>query len=246
MALIDLPSDFKFKHIMSHTLPGFFSAITLYMLIDLWSPIEITPMITKDLGGFATFLGLVFLIGTILGIIQDGIHHSIIEDIIFDSLPGIETLKGIRNEWIQRCDGLAFNKSAENFKGWNLTRHYSFKTIESKLTEINNFVIEDYYSYSEFYSNAFLSLIPFSIIVPYYLLENFQVPWSRSVVFGFSSSIIALVCLFSSYSSYKTYAIVVNSIMLGYVKDKGNESKPAEIKGSVTVGGNLTLGLKGA
>jgi hypothetical protein len=244
MALIDLPTEFKFKHLMSHTLPGFFSAITLFMLIDIWSPLKLTPIITKDLSAFAAFLGFIFLIGTILGIILSGIHHSIIEDNLFDKLPGTICLFGIRNKWIRRCDGFAFNKN--DFEDLKLSRHYSFKTIESKLTEINNFVIEDYYSYSGFYCNAFLSLIPFSIIVPYYLLEKFQVPWGWSVIFGFGSSILAVICLFSSYSSYKAYATVVNSIMFGYVKDENEALNPSEIKGSVTVGGNITLDVKGA
>lgn len=245
MGIIDLPSEFKFKHLMSHTLPGFFSAITLFMLIDIWSPLKFTPLITKDLSAFATFLGFVFLIGTILGIILSGIHHSIIEDNLFDNLPEMIEIINTRNKWIPKCNGFAFGFEKDKFEELNLSRHYSFKTIESNLTEINNFVIEDYYSYSGFYCNAFLSLIPFSMIVPYYLLENFQTPWVWSVSFGFGSSILAILCLFSSYSSYKAYAIVVNSIIFGYVKGEKEISK-AEVSGSVTVGGNIALDIKEA
>jgi hypothetical protein len=230
---------------MAHTLPGFFSAITLFMLIDLWSPQKITPIITRDLSAFATFVGFVFLIGTILGIILSGIHHSIIEDNLFDYLPGMIELIDIRNRWIPRCEGFAFALGEDGFNTLKLSRHYSFKTIESNLSEINNFVIEDYYSYSGFYCNAFLSLIPFSIIVPYYLLENFQISWFLSLIFGFVSSILAIICLFSSYSSYKAYAIVVNSIIFGYVKCEGSSTTlPAIVKTETVEGKNKKWILK--
>ena len=194
---IDLPV--KFQHIMSHTFPGFFSAITLFMFIDVLSPLELTSLVISSISNLVSFIGLILIIGTILGIILDGIHHNVIEDWFFDNIEGYKDTKYAKYQWMRKCGGLLdFEDSCKNqgtcdkncnyLKNDNcpivknrLTRHYSFKTIESKVIDLNNFFIDDYYSYSEFYSNTFLSLIPFSLVVPSFLLESFEIPWNWSV-----------------------------------------------------------------
>ncbi|HPE52211.1 MAG TPA: hypothetical protein PLS83_12015, partial [Methanothrix soehngenii] len=91
--MVDIPTQFTFEHLMSHTFPGFFSAVTLFMLIDVWSPLNLTALAIKDIAGLGTFVGFVLLIGSILGIIIDGIYHSIIEDDIFDKIEGVKDYK---------------------------------------------------------------------------------------------------------------------------------------------------------
>ncbi len=155
--------------------------------------------------------------GTIFGVILSGIHHSIIEDFLFDNLPEIENLQNQRTKCFQKINGgFVFDKDTKEIKELKLTRHYAFKIFADQRDALNTIIVDDYYSYSEFYSNTFLSLIPFSIFVPYYLLANLNVPWFWSCSFGFGSSILAVLCLKSGYSSYKTYLEVANSIMFGY------------------------------
>ena len=62
----DIPTEIKFKHLLAHTFPGFFLALTVFMLISVWSPIDITAIAIKDITGLATFIGFILLIGTIL------------------------------------------------------------------------------------------------------------------------------------------------------------------------------------
>lgn len=241
----DIPTEIKFKHLMSHTFPGFFSAITLFMLIDIWSPLNITNMAIKDLTSLGVFVGFILLIGTILGIILDGLHHSIIEDGIFDRSEQMREIKKRKKYWIYhhgakdlklgdplkpKCEGKCIDCNYDLdpkqcvIERMGFTRHFSFKKIEGKLTDINVYLIEEFYSYSEFYSNTFLALIPFSLISPFFLFQNFEVPWRYSVSFGFMAFILACLCLHSSYSSYKTYGNVVNSIMIGYLDTKAPPS----------------------
>jgi hypothetical protein len=268
----DIPLPMKFQHVMSHTLPGFFSAITLFMLIDVWSPRDLTSLAIKDISSLVSFIGFVLIFGTILGIILDGIHHTIIEDRIFDDLEGYKKTKDIRNEWMRNCGGLldttkCFQKTQTEGQAIGqtsstcsdcdnkddkekcpilkkgFTRHYSFKTTESKVIELNNFLIEDYYSYSEFYSNTFLSLIPFSWILPSFLLKTFEVPYNLSFSLGSITFIFAWICLYSSYNSYIAYANVVNSVMFGYIKKKENQDIKGNLSLDVKVG--LTANVKG-
>lgn len=256
----DLP--ISFKHIMSHTFPGFFSAITLFMLIDILSPMELASFASGTISGLVSFIGLVLIIGTILGIILDGIHHNVIEDMLFDNLDGYKRTKIVKYQWMKHCGGLLpingckqlttpcssgcdqiKDKSCPILKN-GLTRHYSFKTIEGKLSEINNFFVDDYYSYSEFYSNTFLSLLPFSIIIPYFLSESFEITWVWSALLSSISFCFAWICLYCSYSSYLTYANVVNSVMFGYIKTN-TESQGATSGQYIDLDGKFTWNVKG-
>lgn len=256
----DLP--ISFKHIMSHTFPGFFSALTLFMLIDILSPMELASFASGTISGLVSFIGLVLIIGTILGIILDGIHHNVIEDMVFDNLDGYKRTKYVKYQWMKHCGGLLPIDECKHLAAScsdncdqiedntcpisrnGLTRHYSFKTIEGKLSEINNFFVDDYYSYSEFYSNTFLSLVLFSWISPWFLLETFEITWEWSAWFGVISFAIAWICLYCSYSSYKAYANVVNSVMFSYLSEK-KETKESKGKLSIDVNGSLTANVKG-
>jgi len=220
--------------------------------------LELTHLVISSISNLVSFIGLVLIIGTILGIILDGIHHNVIEDWFFDNIEGYKDTKYIKYQWMRKCGGLLDFKDSCNNQGIcnrnceqlnkdncpivknRLTRHYSFKTIESKVIDLNNFFIDDYYSYSEFYSNTFLSLIPFSLVVPSFLLESFEIPWNWSVSLGYISFYFGWLCLYCSYSSYKAYANVVNSVMFGYVKES-KEGQNTECGLSIDVDGKLTL-----
>ncbi len=113
---ISIPSQFEFKELLSHTFPGFFSAISLFMLMDLWSPKNLTTWVIEDFAGLISFVGFVLIIGTILGVIIDGIHHSIIEDDIFDNLIAVQEIKSV---FEKRYEQICSNKK-------HLTRHYFY------------------------------------------------------------------------------------------------------------------------
>ena len=76
----EIPTGFKFNHLLAHTFPGFFLSITLFMALDILSPIDLTSFITgsKGIEGLVAFAGFVLLVGSILGVIIDGIHHFLI------------------------------------------------------------------------------------------------------------------------------------------------------------------------
>lgn len=209
----EIPQQIEFSHLMAHTFPGFFSAFTLFMAIEVWSPFDITPLAIKDLNGLAAFAGFVLLMGTILGVIIDGIHHSLIEGALFNSLQGNDSIRNV-----------LMKEPQDHFKDkynidMGLSSHYFFKELGERAIPIRQHLNNVAYSYSEFDSNAFLSLIPFSLVAPYFLLKVFHIPWKISVGFSILSLLLACFCLYRSYRAYVKYQVAWYSVIFGF-KDR--------------------------
>lgn len=211
----EIPSAIEFEHLLAHTFPGFFSAVTLFMILDVWSAVDLTRMIFVDISSLLGFLGFVLLTGTILGVIQDGIHHSIIEDLIFDNFKGYkEDVKNLRKKCFDKIitEEIKNEYGKEDYK--NFTRSYFFKKCGGPA--VHQYLVKAIYCYSEFYSNTFLALLPFSLVVPFYLNKALSMAWSFSMVFAFLSFILACSCLNSSYVAYYRYNMSLYSAIMGY------------------------------
>jgi hypothetical protein len=368
----EIPTSFKFQHILAHTFPGFFSAVTLFMAIDILSPMNLTStfLLSKGIDGLLAFSGFVLLIGSILGIIIDGIQHCIttkifekkddeikkllcerkyiiikylfhiktkqkLDDVLnikgrchhhcselkcpynitcefewkkiasTDKIMGDEDKK--LKEFLSKTYDLDWVSTTENFQEiddnsimiskdgkkltlkfnekiskvtldvdgleldgfkaekknnkwtissnecpinkYNLNRFYLFMALGDKFVPLHDLMTDLFYSYSEFYLNAFISLMPFSIIAPIYLFKVFQISGSiyhgvpvLAILASILISIIAMVCYNCSYNVYQNYLIAQNSALSGFVdsitrdvtsiKDK-NETKEYLIKGTV-------------
>lgn len=200
----EIPTQYSFQELLTYSFPGFFNALTLFMLIDVLSPINITALLITDAIGLATFVGFVILAGTILGVIIDGIHHSILESIIFENLLGLKEIDA-------RFKALYPSKDSK------LNSRYFFKIIDEKAINIFDFLINSTYRYSEFYANTFISLIPFSFIIPFYLNDILEVPWNWSLLLGLVSLIVAFTCLKESYEDLKAYEDHKFSLICGYL-----------------------------
>ncbi len=238
----EIPSQIEFQHLLAHTFPGFFSAITLYMLIDVWSPIDLTALVVRDLNALISFAGFILLIGTILGVIIDGIHHFLIEDCIFDNFKAIDEAKR-ELPCLHGCEVNTNNNVNENYCFYkqashtpkNVRHYHFFKKMElDKAKTIHEYLVKVIYSYSEFYANTFTSLCFFSLVVPFYLLDVFQIRWSMSWSIAFFSLILAGICLISSYNAYMDYVTNLNSVIHGCVEPckKGSASTGESGKGS--------------
>ena len=75
-------SNLEFKELLSHTFPGFFFALSGFMLLDVLSPKDLTAWAFGTLTNFVSAMGFIILLGTILGVLIDGIQHFI-EDVFF-------------------------------------------------------------------------------------------------------------------------------------------------------------------
>lgn len=200
---VEIPGQLRFEHLLFSTFPGFFSVISVFMLIDIWSPIDFTSWVMEDISGFVSFIGVVVLLGTIFGIIIDGLHHSIMEGNIFDKFIEVRKINEFSKALVPRIDV-------------GLYSAYYFNKV-NKAMEINEYLLNKRYYYSEFYTNTFISIIPFGVILPFYLFYVLQIPWSYSLSLGLILLSIGCECLNRGYISYKIYFHQIISAICGYL-----------------------------
>lgn len=198
----EISEQFRFEHLLAHTFPGFFSAITLFMLLDVLSPRDLTLWAFNNIEGVVGFIGFVILIGTILGVIIDGLHHMIIER-FFD-------------RFIENKKNSEFIKALYPQTDLMLRRPYFFK--KNGFMKIDEYITNKIYRYSECYVNTFISLIPFSFIIPIYLSNVLQIPWNYSMLIAGISFIIAFAMLYNGYIENRKYDRWVYSAICSYLK----------------------------
>ncbi len=225
----EIPTQFQFEELLADTFPGIFSAITLFMLLDIWSPIGLTSWVTGNTTNLLIFVGFIISFGTILGVIIDGIHHSIIEKIL-------ETFTEIRE--IEESINALY--PSDDLK---LETHYFFNKMGEKALDVHKYLIKARYRYSEFYANVFIAVVPFSFVIPFYLFEVLQVSWAISLFFGMSLFIVACGCLFSSYTSLKKYNAARFSVICGYLNYKTRINLKAHLFSWDDIPGNDSVRL---
>lgn len=231
-------SNFDFQYLLAHTFPGFFLALTFFMLLDIWSPANLNSAI-RDPEGLVSFAGFILVIGTILGIIIDGIHHIAIEDGIFRNLKHFYEIRKEINDIIRydivRKYMYTEHEAAENCTD-NLTPHfpihYFYPCKKSESIIFCNDIVLGYYRYSEFFSNSFISLVLFSFIVPFFLFNEMMIQWKWCVLLGISALFISLICLSASYIAYdrclKAQITLIYSICNIIIKNKNYTQKEYE------------------
>ena len=215
----DLTKNIEFEELLTSTFPGFFSAITLFMLIDILSPKEITSWVFNDISSLIGFIGFVLLFGTILGVIIDGIHHEIIERFIFKKFLEMKKIDEISK-------ALYPLKEASMYS-------YFHNMMGEKYIDTLSFFIKSQYRYSEFYANTFISLLPLSIIAPFYLFNTFQVSWTLSIIIGIITLIISSSCLRNSYMSLLNYKNIYFSYICGYLNNYIDITNVSTVESSI-------------
>ncbi len=179
----------EFKEFLSHTFPGFFLALSVFMLLDLLSPKDLTLWAFGSLTTFSSAMAFIVLLGTILGILIDGIQH-LIEENIFVKLPRY------KNDVEGRTSGIYPS-------GLGVRHYYYYKRIGG---DTFTHLTDNYYRYAEFYGNIFISLIAFSSIAPFYFCYVLRIPWLGSIIFGCVVPIFfAYICILSSYTTFVKY-----------------------------------------
>ena len=226
--MADIPSQLNFEHLLSHLFPGFFTALTLFMVIDILSPLDITQFILKDLNAMIAFLGFVFLVGIILGVIIDGFHHRLIELKYFSSLekergdeqnknspPHISTkliAKHIINQ--SGCGENQCKKRLEcniyNDRQYELLKIYYAFDIDNidKYIALYDYMKKSVYCYYEFYANTAIAMFPFAFIAPIYMVKRFVIDFFTALIAGIILIALAIACLDFAWMAYKRWLSV--------------------------------------
>jgi len=226
--MADIPSQLSFEHMLAHLFPGFFTALSVFMILDILSPLNISQMVLKDTNGMIGFLGFIILVGTILGVIIDGFHHRVIElkyfsnkdNIIPDRKDG--KLIRIKSERIvshirsqlkcndgksEKCSNCIFN---ENYSYELLKIYYAFDMDNmDKCIALHDYLRKTVYHYYEFYANTFIAMIPFTFIAPIYMVKILYIDYSYASAMGVGLLFLTIACIDFAWMAYERWISVL-------------------------------------
>ncbi len=171
------------------------------MLLDVLSSYDLTSLAFGSITDFLSVMGFIIILGTIFGVIIDGIHHWIIEDYIFKKCSEYDKLEKERESLYPSSD----------------IKHFYYFTRIGK--DAFNYLTDNYYRYSEFYANIFISLIPFSLISPFYLCRILKISCFWSLVLGSGVPLVlAGLCLWSGYDAFIIYTRHRRDLIYGFLR----------------------------
>jgi hypothetical protein len=229
--MADIPSQLSFEHMLSHLFPGFFTALTVFMILDILSPLDITSVILKDFNALMGFFGFIFLAGTILGVIIDGIHHRVIELGYFHELEKDEFRHQSLNK--DECTPISTYLIANHILSQigcdksrckRLSDCYIHKAREYELLKLflvfkkdeadNCIAFYDYlkksvYYYYEFYANASIALFLFAFIAPIYMVKRFDIDFNYAVISGVVIIVMSVACFDFALMAYRRWISIL-------------------------------------
>ena len=218
--------SFSFSKIISHVFPGFLLIISVFMLIDSFciEPGMYSDAICEDhkLENIIFIIGLILLLGTIIGIIVDGLQHFSITA-IFDKLnenselyEQTKKIYGIissiyLDEFLKK-NGLK-DTETEKLKEEVLNWFFYFPLIDVDKFEIYS---NEFYYYYEFFANIFLVLLVTIFSVFFYTTNvlNLSYNWFITlIVIG-----LTLFCICAAWCLFKIcFRMRVNYILGSFI-----------------------------
>lgn len=210
----DFPSQLSFENMLSYMFPGFFVALSLFMVLDILSPFHLTQYVASDITTLINFYGILLLGGTIIGVIVDGIHHRFIERVYFRSL---EDYMGIKlNDLVEYhkalllCSHEAKNCHECKFRDPHIrddTKIYFLFGMADidKCIALREYLTKSVYYYSEFYANTFIALIPFTFVAPIYLVKELHIDHLMALFGGFILAVLTILCLDFAWMAYRRW-----------------------------------------
>jgi Co/Zn/Cd efflux system component len=198
-------SEIDFKRSLAHIFPGILLYLGLLMALDLFifeEQSSITSIIfrpaTADLEALVSLIGIGIFVGSILGIMIDGIGHWIFEDKLFDRV--------IKNRPLSNDDPMTIGDAEQYIYGhWkkrfgiadlylgpgplkipNISDYlypFTFKSNDGEdKIKLKDNLVSDYYSYFEFYLNSSISLSIVSIVLGFFALSILNIDLIHSLV----------------------------------------------------------------
>jgi hypothetical protein len=136
----------------------------------------------------AAVIGIGIFLGSIFGIMIDGIGHWLFEDQWFGGIVDARKLSKSSDSTIKQEEDNFFTSWKDTFD-FHETKFDAFPdffypyTYKSEDTiKLKDSLISDYYSYFEFYLNSAISLTLVSFVLPFYTLTILGMVWQLSIV----------------------------------------------------------------
>lgn len=233
-----LPS-FDLKRTLAHVFPGFLLYIGLLLAVDAFMFEEASTFTTllfkpgsENFDALLSVIGIGLFVGSILGIMIDGIGHWLFEDRWFSGIvkqmelskdDKIGQAEDDKNISIGQAEELTFGywkkylgiadksppggvkKSNPLFPAVSeyLYPFANKKDFDEEKIKLKDQLVPEYYSYFEFYLNSAISLALVGVIIPFYLIIILEIDWFVS---SFISSVILLGSMMLFFASLHTLA----------------------------------------
>jgi len=232
----------SFSKLISHVFPGFLLIISIFLVIDSFctDPGFYTCKMFENynLEIFIITIGFFFIIGTIIGVIVDGIQHITIT-VLFDKL--FKKFSKLYGHYAKIYDIVSSTISEELFSKYEKTINNEQISIKSELEELNKINLpllnwtfyvpfinteifkifnEEYYHYYEFFANISLVLPITSLSILFYSNNVIDISFNSSLLFFAIVIFINLVCIYISWKLFYICLQIRINILLGTIVEK--------------------------
>jgi hypothetical protein len=242
--IIERLKDIDFKRSLAHVFPGFLLYVGLIMASDAFLSHDqvltetfFNPTTNTDLLVALILVGL--FVGSILGVMIDGIAHWVFEERWFNKI--VKALKlsdkdhttiGDAEDQVFRnwmiSHGIHQHEYALHKIVWDTSPEYLYPFThagDEDKVNLRDYLIQEFYSYFEFYLNSALSLVFIGFIIPFYsvafLGASFWVALIVCAVFLVSSMLLMFAAI-HTLADYKRARI---ESIEGFLRKKKNQPR---------------------
>jgi hypothetical protein len=246
--------EIDLKRSLAHVFPGFLLFIGLIMATDafLFEDQVLTAVLFKPTDNFELLTSLILVglfVGSILGVMIDGIGHWAFEERWFNVIVENEKLsrKSLKlNDGTVLTIGAAEKKVYEywmNFheiqskgsvvgtpdQNWPKSPEYLYP-FTSKISEdedkvkLKDQLVSDYYSYFEFYLNSALAVVVVALIIPFYAVGILDTSYWLALFICGAFLGACLLLLFAAIHTLADYKRARLESIEGYLRKKKKDT----------------------
>jgi hypothetical protein len=217
---------FDLKRTLAHVFPGFLLYVGLLLATDAFmfkdkstfTSLMFTPSAT-DIDTLVSVIGIGIFVGSILGVMIDGIGHWLFEDKWFQRIVRRRKLSNTLTIGQAEDKVYSFWRKTLGITNWNIKNNehvpdptfpedadffypFTYKSDDDEdKVKLKDQLISEYYSYFEFYLNSAISLSIISIVIPFYVISILGIDWSIAM---FISAVVLLGSMLLFFASIHT------------------------------------------
>lgn len=241
--ILERIKDIDFKRTLAHVFPGFLLYVGLIMASDAF--LSHDQVLTETFFNPSTNIDLLIaliivgiFLGSILGVMIDGIAHWAFEDRWFDKV--VKKLKfSKRGKFtIEQAEEVVF-KNWMNEYGihqyedefghpvvWENSAEYLYPFTHSgdqDKINLREYLIHQFYAYFEFYLNSAISIVVVGSIIPFYAVAFLSSGFWIALIVCASFLIASLLLMFAAIHTLADYRRARIESIEGYLRKKENE-----------------------
>ena len=240
--ILERIKDIDFKRTLAHVFPGFLLYVGLIMASDAFLSHDqvltetfFNPTTNIDLLVSLVIVGI--FLGSILGIMIDGIAHWAFEERWFDKIVKKLKLSDEGNDTIEQAEEQVFKNWMNSHRihqydmqfnriVWESSAEYLYPfthTGDEDKVNLREYLIQQFYAYFEFYLNSALSLVAVGSIIPFYAVAFLGAGFWISLIVCAGFLIASMLLMFAAIHTLADYRRARLESIEGYLRKKENE-----------------------